>query len=142
MAVDGLGDLSYECLTSPKVCQALVSRRTVKLSLHEQPSTPPPSASKPSRAPLGHTGSYPEDRGDEDDDALVDSSLSPDEVIFLVANDAPGPLVDISDDVEDEGVDGFGHEISRSGPAAILEPFGPQFATSYWPRTLDDGDSA
>ena len=73
---------------------------------------------KPPHAPLGHNGSYPEDKDDEDDNALIDSSFSLDEVI--------------SDD-EDEGVDGFGHEISR-GPAAILEPFDPQFATSYWPR--------
>ena len=75
----------------------------------------------PPQAPLGHNGSYPEDKDDEDDDALVDSSLSLDEVISWVTNDAPGPLVDISDD-EDEGVDGLGHEISR-GPATILEPF-------------------
>ena len=87
---------------------------------------------KPPHAPLGHNGSYPEDKDDEDDNALVDSSLSLDEVISGVTNDAPGPLADISDD-EDEGVDGFGHGISRD-PAAILEPFDPQFATSYWPR--------
>ena len=125
-------NLSYECLTSPEVRQALVGLRSTNPSLHEQLSTPPPSVPKPPQAPLGHNGSYPEDKDIEDDNALVDSSLSLDEVISWVTNDAPGPLADISDD-EDEGVDGFGHEISR-GPAAILEPFDPQIATSYWPR--------
>ena len=124
-------NLSYECLTSPEVCQALVGLRTVNPSLHEHLSIPLPSASMPS-SPRGHNGSYPEDQDDEDDNGPIDSSLSLDEVISWVADDAPGPLVDTSDD-EDEGVDGFGHEISV-GSAAVLEPFDPQFATSYWPR--------
>ena len=124
-------NLSYECLTSPEVHQALVGLRTVNPSLHEHLSIPLPSASMPS-SPRGHNGSYPEDQDDEDDNGPIDSSLSLDEVISWVADDAPGPLVDTSDD-EDEGVNGFGHEISV-GSAAVLEPFDPQFATSYWPR--------
>ena len=43
-----------------------------------------------------------------------------------VADDAPGPLVDISNN-EDEGVDGFHHEISVD-PVAVLEPFDSEFA--------------
>ena len=78
-------NLSYECLTCPKVRQALVSLRTVNPSLHEHA---PAFSSRPPRAPLEHNGSYPEYQDDEDDNALVDSSLSLDEVISWVANDA------------------------------------------------------
>ena len=43
----------------------------------------------------------------------VDSSLSVDDVMAGIADEAPGDL---------------------DGPRRLLEPFNPQLATSYWPR--------
>jgi hypothetical protein len=79
-----------------------------------------------------HDGSYPEDQEHEGDETFVHSSLSIDEVVAGIAKDTQGSLVDLLGD-EDEGIDGFGREDSRS-PACVLEPFGVRIATSYWPR--------
>ena len=74
MAVEGLGDVQ-SWRNQPFVRVFDVSR-----------SSPGPCWSsqhepKPPHAPLGHNGSYPEDKDDEDDNALIDSSFSLDEVI-------------------------------------------------------------
>ena len=125
-------DLSYECLTSPEVRQALVGLRDVDPALYEQLSIP--SLSAPVPPPPEHDGSYPEDKQHDDDsnEVFVDSSLSVNEVVAWIADDGPGAIVDWSGD-EDEGINSFGHEDSCC-PAHILELFDSQFATSSWTR--------
>ena len=124
-------NLSYECLTSPEVRQALVGLRNTDPKLHEQLSTPLPSV--PSAPPPPEDdGPYPEDQEHNDDETFVDSSLSVDEVIAWIADEAPGAVANSSSD-EDEGIDGFGREGSCH-PTHFLEPFNSLFATSTWTR--------
>ena len=98
--------------------------RTTDPALYERLLAPP--------SPLKHDESCPEDQECEDNEALIDSLLSIDEVVSQIANDIPGPLADFSGD-EDEGIDGFCCEDPHR-PARALEPFNAQFATSHWPR--------
>lgn len=133
----GGGNLSYESLTSPETRQALVGLRDANFALYEQLSTPLPSAPIPPPPP-GTTNTYPEDQEHEEDlEMPVDSSLSINDVVVWIADEAPRDLVDFSGD-EDEGVDGFSYKDS-DGPRRVLEPFNPQLATSYWPKL--DGDA-
>ena len=125
-------NLSYECLISPEVRQTLVGLRNVDATLHEQLSTPPPSVPIPPPPPE-RDGSYPEDQEHQDDETPVDSSLSIDEVVSRIADGASGTVVDSSDDEDDEGVDGFGHDDSCR-PMRVLDPFDARFATSSWTR--------
>ena len=81
--------------------------------------------------PLERTKTYPEDQEHEENKTSVDSSLSIEQVVARVADEAPGELVDFLD--EDEGVDGFIRK-GTQGLAHVLEPFNPQLATSHWPR--------
>ena len=80
--------------------------------------------------PPEHEGSYPEDQEREDNKPFVDSSLSVNEVVAWIADEAPLGVVDSSDD---EGIDGFGHGDPR-GPAHILKSLDVQFSTSSWTR--------
>jgi hypothetical protein len=80
--------------------------------------------------PPEHNGSYPEDQEHEDNETCVNSSLSIDEVVAWIADEALGEMVDSSDD---EGVDGFDHGDSH-GPTRALGPFDTRFATSSWTR--------
>jgi hypothetical protein len=100
--------------------------------LHEQLSTPPPSVPIPPPPP-DRSGSYPEDQEREDDGIFVDSSLSVDEVVAWIASETPGGVADSSDDEDDGGVDGFGHDDSHH-PMGDLKPFDSRFATSSWTR--------
>ena len=127
----GTINLSYESLISPEVRQTLVGLRNVDSSFYEQLSTPALSVPFPPPPPKCY-GSYPKDEEHEDDEAFVNSSLSVDEVIAWIADEAPRELVDFSDD-EDEGADGFRVE-DLHVPARTLEPFNAQRATSYWPQ--------
>ena len=127
-------NLSYECLTSPEVRQALVGPRDTNSILHEQLSAPPPSVPMPPPPPE-RNGSYPEDREHEDDETFIDSLLSVDELVAWITEEAPRATVDPSDD-EDEGINGFGYNDPR-GPPHVLEPFDSQFATSSWTRWDD-----
>jgi len=124
-------NLSYECLTSPEVRQALVGLRTVDPKLHEQLSIPLPSVPS-APPPPERDGLYPEDREHNDDETFVDSSLSVAEVIAGIADEVPGAVTDWSGD-EDEGVNGFGH-VGSCPPTHFLEPFDSLFATSTWTR--------
>ena len=126
----GTINLLYESLISPEVRQTLVGLCNLDPSLYEELSTP--VLLVPFLPPPECDGSYPEDQEHKDDEAFVNSSLSIDEVIAWIVDEAPGELVDFSDD-EDEGVDGFCVE-DLHGPARTLEPFNAQRATSYWPR--------
>ena len=125
-------NLSYECLTSPEVRQALVGLRDTNTMLYEQLSVPPPSVPMPPPPP-DHDGSYPEDREHEDDKMFTDSSLSVDELVAWIADEAQGVIADPEGD-EDEGIDGFGHDDESRGPTPVLGPFNSQFATSSWTR--------
>ena len=116
-------------MTSSEVRQAIVGLRVTDLALYEQLSAPSPSAPMPPPPPE-HDGSYPEDQELEDGETSVDSSLSMDEVVAWIADEAPGGMVDSSDDEE---IDGFGCDNSPS-PAYALEPFATRFATSSWTR--------
>ena len=125
-------NLSYECLTSSEVRQAIVGLPNTDLALYKKLSMPLLPTPMPPPPPE-HDGSYPEDQEHEDDkndETFVDSSLSVDEVVTWIANGAPGELVDSSDD---EDIDGFCHENS-DGPAHALEPFDRHSATSSWMR--------
>ena len=122
-------NLSYECLTSYEVRQAIIGLRSTDVMLYEKLSTPSSSAPIPPPSPQ-HDGSYPEDQERDDDDTFVDSSLSIDEMIAWISSEAPGGVVDSSDDEE---IDGFGHDDS-CGPKNTLEPFDARFATSSWTR--------
>jgi len=119
-------NLSYECLTSSEVRQAIVGLCNTDLVLYEQLSTP--SLLAPIPPSPEHNGSYPEDQEHKDDKTFVDSSLSVDEVVTWITNGAPGGMVDSSDDKD---IDGFKHDDSNNPPRA-LEPFNTQFATSSW----------
>jgi hypothetical protein len=129
--VDETINLSYECLTSPEVRQTLVSLLSADPTLFNQLSVPTPLAPVPPPPEHG-SGSYPEDQEHEDDEKFVDSSLSIDEVVAWIADEALGEIVDLLGD-EDEGIDGFCHEESH-GPVRALEPFNARVSTSYWPR--------
>ena len=65
------------------------------------------------------------------DKAFVDSSLSIDEVIAWIADEALRELVDFSDD-EGEGVDRFCVE-DLHGPVHTLEQSNAQSTISDWP---------
>ena len=106
--------------------------RDTNTTLHEQLSAPPPSVPMPPPPP-DHNGSYPEDQEHEDDKTFIDSSLSVDELVAWIADDAQGVIAGFSGD-EDEGIDGFGHDDESHGPTRVLEPFSSQFATSPWIR--------
>ena len=85
--------------------------------------------------PPEDSGSYPEDR-EHEDEAPIDSALSIDEVVAWIADGTPGVMMDSSDDKDDEGVDGFGHNLNHDHHPvrAKLEPFDTRFATSSWTR--------
>jgi hypothetical protein len=100
-------------------------------TLFNQLSVPTPLTPVPPPPEHGF-GSYPEDQEHEDDEKFVDSSLSIDQVVAWIADEALGEMVDLSGD-EDEGIDGFCHEESH-GPVRALEPFNARVSTSYWPR--------
>jgi len=75
---------------------------------------------------------YPEDEEREDDETFIDSSLSVDELVAWIADEAPWVIMDCPGD-EDEGIDGFGNHDSR-GPTHVFEPFNSKSATSSWTR--------
>ena len=76
-----------------------------------------------------HNGSYPEDQEHQDDKPFVDSSLSIDEVVAWVTDRTPGVVVDSSDDEDDEGVDGFGHNDSCCLMCDVEQRFGLRSVT-------------
>jgi hypothetical protein len=106
-----------------------VGLRNRDSTLYEQLSAPLPSAPMPPPPPE-HDGSYPEDQDGEDYENFIDSSLSVNEVVAWITSEAPGDMVDSSDD---EGIDGFGFENSCD-TAGALKPFDARFATSSWTR--------
>ena len=79
---------------------------------------PSPSTPAPPHPPEDN-GSYPEDQEREDNETVVDSSLSIDEVVAWIVYGAP---VSVLDDDDDEGIDGFDDD-DCCGPARVLEPF-------------------
>ena len=101
-------DLSYECLRSAEVSQAIIGLRLTNPQLYEEITAP--SASVFSVPPPGDGGEYPEDEEDagrDDDKVFIDSALSIEEAILQII-DLPNTQVPI--DVygsDDEGVDGY-----------------------------------
>ena len=100
-------DLSYKCLRSAEVSQAIIGLRLTNPQLYEEITAP--SASILPVLPSASDGNYPEDREDtgQDDDVFFDSSLSVEEAISQII-DLPNTQVPI--DVygsDDEGVDGY-----------------------------------
>ena len=111
-------NLSYECLTSPEIRQALVGLRNTDSALFEKVFQVPTLLDTVPPLSLERGGSYPEDQEREDNGGFVDSSLSIDEVVAHVADDRLGELADSSGD-EDDGIDGFCEEYFH-GPACPL----------------------
>jgi len=100
-------DLSYECLRSAEVSQAIIGLRLTNPQLYEE-ITAPPGPIPPAPPPDGNSD-YPEDMEDtsQNDDMFFDSSLSVEEAISQII-DLPNTQVPI--DVygsDDEGVDGY-----------------------------------
>jgi len=73
---------------------------------------------------------FDEDQEHNGDEKFVDSSLSVDEVIAWIADEAPGAVANRSGD-EDEGIDGLGEE-GWCRPTRFLELFNSLFATYTW----------
>ena len=101
-------NLSYKCLTSAEVKQAILGLRLTNPMLYEEITAPP--ASTLPVPPPGSDGTYTEDKedvGQDNDEQFIDSSLSVDEAISQIL-DLPNTQVPI--DVygsDDEGVDGY-----------------------------------
>jgi len=101
-------NLSYECLTSAEVKQAILGLRLTNPALYEEITAPPVSI--PLVPPPDSDGAYTEDREDADqdnDELFIDSSLSVDEAISQIL-DQPNTRVPI--DIygsDDEGIDGY-----------------------------------
>jgi len=78
--------------------------------------------------------STPEDQEHDDDGTFVESSLSVDEAIAWIADEASGAVADWSGN-EDEGIDGFGREGSCR-PTCFLKPFDSLFPISLGPDEM------
>lgn len=103
-------DLSYECLKSARVSQAIIGLRLTNPQLYKEITAP--SASALPIPPPSDGDQYAEDEEDasqDDDDVFFDSALSIEEAISQII-DLPNtrvPLNVYGEDSEDEGVDGY-----------------------------------
>ena len=100
-------DLSYECLTSAKVTQAIIGLRLTNPQLYKE-ITAPSASVLPVPPPSG--GQYAEDEedvGQDDGDIFLDSALSVEEAISQII-DLPNTRVPLNVyGEEDEGIDGY-----------------------------------
>lgn len=109
-------NLSYECLTSAEIKQAILALRLTNPALYEEITSPP--AATLLVPPSGGDDTYAEDEegtDQVDDELFIDSSLSVDEAISRIL-DQPNTRVPI--DVygsDDEGVDGYDEGVGGYG---------------------------